>query len=138
MLAVVAAVTALFIVGCDGAGAGAGGGGGTSGGSYDITFEVTGNYAPATGDNAGTIINYNLLVTYSIAKPDGSQTTEQFYDPALPFSDPYSLAAGTSVDLNVLLLDVGDATFSIKQNGTVVESSSDTTGAVFLLHSVGQ
>ncbi len=135
MLAVLVAVTAVFLVGCDSAGAGDGGGGG---GPYDITFEVTGNYTPKTGENAGTINNYNLLVTYSIVEPDGTQTTPQFYDPGLPFSKTYSLAAGTSVDLNVLLLEGGDVTFSIKENSSVVESSSDTTGGTFLLHSVGQ
>jgi hypothetical protein len=137
MLAVVVTITAVVLAGCDSAGAGAGGGGGTSGGSYDITFEVTGNYAPATGHNAGTIYNYNLLVTYSIAEPDGSQTTEQFYDPALTFSKTYSLAAGTAVDLDAILLDSGGVTYSIKQNGSVVESSSDTS-VDLLLHSVGQ
>ena len=136
MFAVVVAITAVILAGCDGAGAGGGGG---SGGSYDITFEVTGSYTP---NNSGPI-PYNLLVSYSYATASQGSVTAQEQDPALPLSDTVTLEAGTGVSLSAALVDgegTGSVTYTLKQNGTVIESHqySDASTGYTISHSVGQ
>ncbi len=135
--AVVVAITAVVLAGCDSAGAG--GGGGTSGGSYDITFEVSGSYTP----NDSGPIPYNLLVSYSYATASQGSVTAQEQDPALPLSETVTLEAGTGVSLSATLVDgegTGSVTYTLKQNGTVIESHqySDDSVGYTISHTVGQ
>jgi hypothetical protein len=124
LFAVVVAITAVILAGCDSAGAGGGGG---AGGSYDITFEVTGSYTS------------NLIVTYSYDTPSQAPgVVVQEDDPTLPFSETVTVEAGTGVSLVVALVD-GSVECTLKQDGTVIESQQIASfSSCDIGHTVGQ
>jgi hypothetical protein len=110
-----------------------------AGRSYDITFEVTGSYTPQNSGGSGPTA-YTLLVTYGYATASQGPIVVQEYDPALPFSETVTVEAGTGVTLGAVLLDTGSVTYTLKQNGTVIESHQygDVSQSYTIDHTVGQ
>jgi hypothetical protein len=143
MVAVVVAVTALLLAGCDSAGAGGGGGGGgsdndgtngvvaTTDGTSDITWEVTGSI---TGDPDGT--DYSIAWTYTEPTPPNTFSATVFddapdppvWDGTLPFSTTENnLADGTGVGLSYTALETHQASITLRivdGGGTVLAEKS--------------
>jgi hypothetical protein len=139
MFAVVVAITAVVLAGCDSAGAGDGGGGGggglggsvgitaTADGTSEITWEVSGSI---NGDPIGP--DYSIAWTYT--EPSGTTFSDSVTDVtggALDWSETANgLEDGTGLGLSYTALETHDAsvTLTIKDDGAVVATKTiDTT-----------
>ena len=129
MFAVVAAITAVILAGCDSAGAGGGGGGGTSTctgtGDYTVTWEFSGTYTDTV----------SIATTW--VKPSGELSDP--FDPKYASIDPSSgvlltetlpACSGASINLTTIksiadnddTITLSNVTLSIAVNGTVADS----------------
>lgn len=130
MLAVLVAVTAVFLVGCDSAGSGGGGGGGgdsttcTATGDYTVTWEFSGTYSDS------------VTVTTTWVKPSGEvlDPSDPKYGTVNPSSGTLlteTLPACSGASINLITGDGADdddtvtltnVTLSISVDGTVADS----------------